>query len=473
MDTFDLVQQREIKKMIVAYNRRQPENTKIDENIDQYNLDATKQDVKDWQGARLTALDYMLPDWTDLIRVYDDVMVDAFLTGIVETIKDIVKSKEFKIVNKAGDEQEDKKTLFEQKWFFRFLDYCVDSFFYPYSVVQLGDMIDDKFKDIKLIDREYFIPQKNFVKKNLFSFGSYKHKFDGWDITQPELVNYYIVIKANHKLGLLDKVAYHSLGKKHMLIYWWRYGEIFGLPIRIGKTDIRDNARRRNMETMVSNMGNSLWGVIDPEDEVNLVESKSSGNNNFFKDLMNHSNYEMSVALAGSETIFKEKSFVGSAEVGERIFELRQKSILRDVSFIINNELIPRMVIYGLPLKGLELKWVQEDNVSYDEKIRAVQTLGTLFSLDADEVGNKMGFKLIPKQMNQQNEVIEDIKNREKTSVMPEVKALYENIVAPIPTKRKDERKKDFLSRCMADPVMVSEYPDEKQRLAICSTKVK
>jgi len=472
MDTFDLAHQRELKKLIAAYNKRQPANTKIDENIDYYNLDATKQDVQDWQSARLTALDYMLPDWTDLIRVYDDVMVDSFLTGIIETVKDIVKSKEFKIVNNNGDEQEDKKILFEQKWFFKFLDYCVDSFYYPYSIVQLGDLEDDKFKNIKLIDREYYIPQKNFIKKNLYAFGTYKHKFDGWDITQPELVNYYITIKANHKLGLLDKIAYHALGKKHMLIYWWRYGEIFGIPIRIGKTDIRDPVRRRNMETMVSTMGNSLWGVVDPEDEVNLVESKS-GTTNFFKELMNHSNYEMSVALAGSETIFKEKSFVGSAEVGERIFELRQKSILRDISYIINNELIPRMIIYGLPLNGLQLKWIQEDNISYDEKIRAVQTLGTLFSLDADEVGNKMGFKLTPKQMIPQNEAIEDIKNRPKTSVMPEVKALYGDITAPMPTRKKDERKKDYIERCMGDPVMLKEYPDEKQRFAVCSTKVK
>ena len=33
---------------------------------------------------------------------------------------------------------------------------------------------------------------------------------------------------------------------------------------------------------------------------------------------------------------------------------------------------------------------------------------------------------------------------------------------------RSDESEDDFISRCMGDSKMVSEYPDEKQRLAVC-----
>jgi hypothetical protein len=38
----------------------------------------------------------------------------------------------------------------------------------------------------------------------------------------------------------------------------------------------------------------------------------------------------------------------------------------------------------------------------------------------------------------------------------------------PIPKPRDGESKDDFLKRCMADETMVSEYPDEKQRYAVC-----
>ena len=43
----------------------------------------------------------------------------------------------------------------------------------------------------------------------------------------------------------------------------------------------------------------------------------------------------------------------------------------------------------------------------------------------------------------------------------------------PIPKPRKGESDKDFLSRCMADDVMVKEYPDRKQRYAICHSQLK
>ena len=42
----------------------------------------------------------------------------------------------------------------------------------------------------------------------------------------------------------------------------------------------------------------------------------------------------------------------------------------------------------------------------------------------------------------------------------------------PIPSP-KGEPKKNLLSKCMGDSVMVKEFPDEKQRYAVCQSKWK
>ena len=42
----------------------------------------------------------------------------------------------------------------------------------------------------------------------------------------------------------------------------------------------------------------------------------------------------------------------------------------------------------------------------------------------------------------------------------------------PIPSP-KGEPKKNFLSKCMGDSVMTKEFPDEKQRYAVCQSKWK
>ncbi len=41
----------------------------------------------------------------------------------------------------------------------------------------------------------------------------------------------------------------------------------------------------------------------------------------------------------------------------------------------------------------------------------------------------------------------------------------------PIPSKRKGEDEKGFMSRCMSDDVMKSEYPSQEQRSAVCMSK--
>ncbi len=39
----------------------------------------------------------------------------------------------------------------------------------------------------------------------------------------------------------------------------------------------------------------------------------------------------------------------------------------------------------------------------------------------------------------------------------------------PIPTPKKNEERNDFIHRCMVDPVMIKEFKNTDQRLAICS----
>jgi HK97 family phage prohead protease len=42
----------------------------------------------------------------------------------------------------------------------------------------------------------------------------------------------------------------------------------------------------------------------------------------------------------------------------------------------------------------------------------------------------------------------------------------------PIPTPNIDETNEDFIDRCMSDEIMVEDFEDEKQRLAVCNTQL-
>jgi hypothetical protein len=41
----------------------------------------------------------------------------------------------------------------------------------------------------------------------------------------------------------------------------------------------------------------------------------------------------------------------------------------------------------------------------------------------------------------------------------------------PLPSRRKDESRKKFMSRCMGDDMMNTEFNDPKQRAAVCNSQ--
>ena len=43
----------------------------------------------------------------------------------------------------------------------------------------------------------------------------------------------------------------------------------------------------------------------------------------------------------------------------------------------------------------------------------------------------------------------------------------------PLPKPSKNEKQRDFVSRCAGDSTMVKEFPNQKQRIAVCYSQFK
>jgi hypothetical protein len=43
----------------------------------------------------------------------------------------------------------------------------------------------------------------------------------------------------------------------------------------------------------------------------------------------------------------------------------------------------------------------------------------------------------------------------------------------PIPKPKKGQDEQEFMSRCMGDEMMKKDFPDQKQRVAVCLTQVR
>lgn len=406
-------------------NKPQPQSTKVAERIVMRQQIREREDVGKWRMALLLAESVTNPDRTALIKIYKDVDLDGHITGIIGSIKNKIKAKPFMIVDSQGEKDEDKTALFEKEWFFKFLDFIVEAPFWGYTLVQLGDIKDDGFPEIEQIPREYIIPELELVKKDLFIGAHTKDTHqNAFFYNETPLKDWFIFIGEKKDMGLFNKATPHALSKKNLFAEMWQYGELFGMPIRKGHTDIKDPERRKQMETMLENMGSASWGVFDEDDKIDFIEAKSGDATKTFIQPIKLSNEEISKAFSGQVATFDEKSFVGSAEVQERIFNELIIAFMRNARFIINNQLIPRMVRHRMMPFGFSFKWKAEEILSITDRSKIITELANVgFEFTPETVTEEVGIK------------VEGFSTTEKpptgkmTTIMNEVSELYKNFL--------------------------------------------
>jgi len=408
-------------------------------------LNSVKQRISDWVASRLMARHVFVPDWTDLIRVYDYVFIDSHVFGIINGIKQKIKGKEFVIYDTNGEINKELTEGLQTRWFSRYTDFFIESFFYPYSLIELGDYVDGKFNDIAMIKREYVVPQYKSVK--MYLAGSTVPRYvQHWPqsgvkmtVTDPgsymldyfqgdERINDYIFMQCPlHDLGLLDMAAPHALGKMGSLSFYLDYLQKFVVPFRHGKTDLNDPLRRNNMDAMMAAWGASGYAVTDLMDEIGLLENGGTATAPF-TDLFTYSNNEISKAFASAVGIFDEKNFVGSAEAGERMLDAIVSAYCKEFEFNVNDELLTRLAIRDKRYVGKSFEYVSKEVIPYAQRIDAIVKLASIYKLDTEEVSEKSDFKIeekeIPEQLqlpfDKKEEEAQDVKVKKKIKPMPE-----------------------------------------------------
>ena len=389
-------------------DKNQPTRTRVAERIIMRQQVREREDVGKWRRALQIAESADHPDRTQLIKIYKDVDLDGHITGIIGAIKNKIKAKSFMIVNPEGEMDEDKTKLFEKEWFFKFIDFDVEAPFWGFSLIQLGNIIDDGFPEIELIPREYVVPELGIVKKDLFTGRTSPEATDVFHYNDPPLRDWFIFIGEKKDMGLFNKATPHALSKKNLFAEMWEYGELFGMPIRKGHTDIRDPVRRKQMEDMLRNMGSASWAVIDKDDTIDFVERGGGDPTEVFINPIKLSNEEISKAFTGQLAVFDEKSFVGSAEVHERIFNELLIAFLRNAKFVINNQLIPRMVRHRILPFGFSFRWKEEETISIIERSKQIVEL------------TKAGYKFKPETVTEKVGI--EVEDFEKPEPRPEAK---------------------------------------------------
>tara|TARA_R110000744_G_scaffold9253_4_gene29877 strand:- start:2078 stop:3355 length:1278 start_codon:yes stop_codon:yes gene_type:complete len=346
-----------------AVTRKRRDMADIIDRIKKTQLVRAREDVKKWRDALNRAESHHLPDRGDLIRIFKDITLDAHLSSLMTTIILKTTSAPFFIQDENGEIDKDATETFKKKWFRGFAKSVVEAPLYGFSLVQFGDIMGNEFKDSELVPREYVIPEKRAVKKHLYQAGQDLTYFDDrpFDL-------WTIFIHEKYDLGLLTKAAPLVIWKKNVLGAWSEAAELFGMPIRVGKTDINNPVAYKNMTDMLENMGSAAWAVMDNDDEIDLKEITKSDYYNVYDKLIDRVNSELSKLILGQTMSSDDGSSQSQAEVHERVLDDYVSASKMLVADVVNDQLLPLMVRHGMIKEGL--KYVQDNEQKIDIKAR-------------------------------------------------------------------------------------------------------
>lgn len=342
------------------------------------------QDIGKWRLALQNAENVNYPNRYDLIRTYNDVVLDAHTTACIQQRKNLTLCRNFCVVNKDGSENEELTEMLEAEWFRDFLDYALDSLFWGYSLVQFDSLIDNYFKEVHLVPRQFVKPEFSLVVKH---WGD----ITGINYTEQPYSDFCIGVGKRRDLGLLNKVAPLVIWKKNALGAWAQYQEIFGSPIRIGKTSKRDKTTTDNMDNMLKNMGVAAWGRFDTDDIIELIESSNSDAFNVFDMLIERCNSEISKLILGQTGTTAEKAFVGSAEVHERILQSYGENDEHFIENVLNNQLIPMLENLGIKFNGAKIETEEDDELGLIERSKIDLELLKYYNIPADYIEKTYG----------------------------------------------------------------------------------
>jgi hypothetical protein len=207
---------------------------------------------------------------------------------------------------------------------------------------------------------------------------------------------------------LLNNCAPLAIWKKNAMALWSQYGELFGIPFRIGKTNMRDVKQKENMEEMLKNMGAAAWAVLDERDEVDLVETGHTDAYQVWDKMVERVNNSLAKLIIGQTMTMDDGSSRSQAEVHERTLSSYTVADKKMVAHYVNHELFPRMERFGLLPTGLSFKWHQDEKLSHDDKLQTITQLAPHFNISAETVEEMLGVSVEEKE-NQQEELQKSI----------------------------------------------------------------
>lgn len=338
-----------------------PDRSKSASNLNRYTapvgLQRLSHDVSMWRTAIREAEAPFMPYRVKMQQMFIDTILNGHVTSVIERRKDLTLLRDFKICNPAGDEDENITKLLQAEWFSLFMSYALDAQFFGYSLISLGDCINDEFPEVDIIKRWHISPDR-------LNVGSYPYMPSGIEFSKdPYRVSHVWVPTPSETgsskcgFGLLYKIGLYEIFLRNTLGYNGDYVELFAQPFRLAKTTKTNEQERAELQAAMQNLGSAGWAIMDNMDEFEFLKGDSAGTG-----WKSYENFEIrlqktisKIVLGHADALDSTPGKLGAGQGEEKsptAVALSDKQVKdgRFIQSVVNKELLPRMREMGFSI---------------------------------------------------------------------------------------------------------------------------
>lgn len=356
----------------------------------------SKKTLKTWKEAIESASDPDEPSRVELMENYDSFLLEPHLASLIESrILKILRSKP-RFVNDKKEEVPDVLHLIEKPWFDEFLSNAMWSKFKGTTVIEMWDLNEDgELVTTDVIPRENCNFKKGFFAKEVGDDNGVFYKEGAY-------TTYYIQVGKNNDLGVLKDVGPSAIALKFTKAAWLELCEKYGIAPKYITTNSRSDTRHQELADMLKKMVSSHYAVLQGDETLETLNGIQGDPHEVFDKLRQALMSDMSKRIGGHDSVNENKDTTGtygSLQTLKSVADDRHESDKTFIKYLINQELIPRLILMSptyAPLKGLQFDWDDFKELTASELISAVKDLSAAgFQVDPKHVEQKTGIPII------------------------------------------------------------------------------
>ena len=318
-------------------------------------VDRSRKDILTWRGALISAESVYYPNRSRLYDLYEDIILDGHLSGVISKRIDAVLNKEicFNINGKKDPVMDD---LIHSTAFRQIMQTVMETRLWGISGIEF---IPGRELAFDLIPRKHIKPE----------LGVIAFEQSGTDgIPYRSLENIWVLGDCKD-LGILLKCAPYCLYKRGGLSDWAQYIELFGQPVRVIKYDSYDEQTKLELQKILDESGSSLSMMIPRQADFEIKDGKQTNcDGNLQLSFIKALNDELSITVLGNTETTTSSYSTGYAQSKVHLdqqYEITRSDLIYTAAMLNSPHFLSILRGYAYPVSTGHFAFTKDMDIDY------------------------------------------------------------------------------------------------------------